>query len=165
MPEKKKQFPLWPLCIVLIAILLLALLNPACRYVYTRNFVKSSDLQTAEFFTNDMETQGLLTSDKPIFFFGSAGTHTNASCLDLSTGNYNIYSVFDVGNALGMNTLESSQYIIAYLNNLGYDYTAPTSSDWSKYEKELKECLPLENSFPWYNGILETEHCIIVQLS
>ena len=165
MPKKKKHLPLWPLCVVLIAILILTLLNPACRYLYTKNFVKSSDLQMAEFFTSDLETQGLMNSDKPIFFFGSAGTRTNASCLDLSTGNYNIYSVFDAADALGMNTLEASQHILAYLNDLGYAYTVPTAADWSKYENEMKEYLPLENCFPWYNSILETEHCIIVQLS
>ena len=165
MSEKKKHLPLWPLCFVLVAILILMLLNPACRYLYTKNFVKSSDMQTAEFFANDMKTKGLLDSDKPIFFFGSAGTRTNASCLDLSTGNYKIYSIFDVGNTLQMNTLEASQYIIAYLNDLGYEYTVPTSADWSSYETEMAGYLPLENCFPWYNGILETEHCIIVQLS
>ena len=97
MPEKKKHLPLWPLCLILVIVLLLVTLNPLCRYFYTKDFVARSDMQTAEFFAHDMDTKGLTSSDKPIFFFGSAGTRTNASCLDLSTGNYAICSVFDVG--------------------------------------------------------------------
>ena len=165
MPEKKKHLPIWPLCLVLAIILLFAALNPLCRYFYTKDFVARSDQQMAELFAHDMETMGLSDSEKPIFFFGSAGTRTNASCLDLSTGKYEIHSVFDVGNALKLDTLEASQYIVSYLNKLGYEYTAPTSEDWAKYEKETTELLPLGNCFPWYDGILETEHCIIVQLS
>ena len=165
MPEKKKHLPLWPLCLILVIVLLLVTLNPLCRYFYTKDFVARSDMQTAEFFAHDMDTKGLTSSDKPIFFFGSAGTRTNASCLDLSTGKYEIFSVFDVGNAQNMSTLEASEYIVAYLNHLGYDYTTPTSEDWEKYEKEMTEQMPLGNCFPWFDGILETEHCIIVQLS
>ncbi len=165
MPEKKKHLPLWPLCLILAIILLLSTLNPLCRYFYTKNFVTRSDIQTAEFFAHDLDTKGLTASDKPIFFFGSSGTRTNASCLDLSTGKYDIFSVFDVGNVLDMDTLEASRYIVTYLNSLGYEYIAPTVEDWKKYEKEMTEQMPLGNCFPWYDGILETEHCIIVQLS
>ena len=165
MPEKKKHLPIWPLCLVLAIILLMTVLNPLCRYFYTKDFVARSDKQMAEFFVGDMETNNLSDSHKPIFFFGSAGTRTNASCLDLSTGKYEIFSIFDVGNALELDTLEASQYIVAYLNELGYEFTAPTTEDWKKYEKEMTELLPLGNCFPWYDGILETEHCIIVQLS
>ena len=165
MSEKKKRLPIWPICLVLAVILILAALNPVCRYFYTKDFVKRSDIQLAEFFAHDIETKELTGSIKPIFFFGSAGTATNASCLDLSTGKYNIFSVFDAGNALGLDTLEASQYIIEYLNGLGYDYTAPTAEDWEKYESEMAEHVPLWKAFPWYDGIIETEHCIIVQLS
>lgn len=165
MPEKKKRLPIWPICIVTIFILILSALSPMCRYLYTKDFVKRGDVQLAELFANDIETKGLTGSEKPIFFFGSAGTRTNASCLDLSTGEYDIYSVFDVGNALGLDTVEASQYIIDYLNGLGYDYTAPTAEDWAAYKDEMAEHVPLWKLFPWYDGILETEHCVIVQLS
>ena len=165
MPEKKKHLPIWPFCVALAVILLLSVLGPVCRYFYTKAFVARSDIQTAELFAYDIETMGLAGSEKPIFFFGSAGTRTNASCLDLSTEAYDIYSVFNVGNVLDLDTLKASQFIIDYLNELGYDYTAPTTADWKTYEKEITEHMPLQKCFPWYDGILETEHCILVQLS
>ena len=165
MPTQKNHLPIWPICLVLAVILQLSALNPVCRYFYTKDFVTRSDIQTAELFADDIETKGLTGSLKPIFFFGSAGTRTNASCLDLSTGKYDIFSVFDAGNILELDTLETSQYIIDYLNGLGYDYTSPTKEDWDNYKSEMAEFMPLEKTFPWYAGILETEHCIIVQLS
>ena len=165
MTEKKKHLPVWPLCLVLAVILILSELNPICRYVYTKDFVKRSDEQLAELFANDIETKDLTGSEKPVFFYGSAGTRTNASCLDLSTGQYDIFSVFDAADALELDTVEASQYIVNYLNGLGYDYTAPTAKDWELYEKEMAEFVPLWKLFPWYDGIYETEHCIIVQLS
>lgn len=165
MSEKKKHLPIWPICLILAVVLVLFVLNPVCRYLYTKDFVKRSDLQLAELFAHDIETKELTDSPKPIFFFGSAGTTTNASCLDLSTGKYNIFSVFDAGNALDLDTVKASQHIIEYLNGLGYNYTAPTADDWEKYENEMAEHVPLWKAFPWYDGIIETEHCIIVQLS
>ena len=165
MPEKKKRLPVWPICLVLAVILILAALNPVCRYFYTKDFVNRGDKQLAELFANDIETKGLTGSEKPIFFYGSAGTRTNASCLDLSAGKYDIYSVFDVRHVLELDTVEASRYSIDYLTGLGSDYTAPTAEDWEKYESEMAEHVPLWKCFPWYDGILETEHCIIVQLS
>ena len=166
MSANQKKLPLWPIFLIVIIILIFAVLNPVCRYFYTKDFVKRGDEQLAELFANDIQTKELTNSEKPIFFFGSSKTRTNASCLDLSTGNYDIYSVFDVADTLSLDTLETSQYIITYLNSLGYDYTAPTQKDWDLYyESEMKEHIPLWKTFPWYDGILETEHCIIVQLS
>lgn len=165
MSKEKKHLPLWPLCLIPAVILIICALGPICRYVYTKDFVKRSDVQLAELFAHDMETLGLADTEKPIFFYGSAGTRTNASCLDLSTGKYDIYSVFDAGNALELDTVEASQYIIAYLNGLGYEYVAPTAEDWAAYKDEMAEHVPLWKCFPWYDGILETEHCVIVQLS
>ena len=165
MQENKKRLPLWPVFVILIVILILFILSPVCRYFYTKDFMARSDEQLAEMLAHDLETAGITDLGKPVFFIGSGTTRTNGSCLDLSTGKYNIYSVFAVRDALDLDTLESSQYIVAYLNKLGYHYTAPTTEDWTAHETELNAILPLEKAFPWYNSVAETEHCIVVQLS
>lgn len=162
---KQKRLPLWPALVILSVILILFILNPVCRYFYTKDFVAKSDAQLAEMLANNLETAGITNLEKPIFFIGSGTTRTNGSCLDLSTGNYTIYSAFAVGDALDLDTLESSQYMVAHLNKLGYHYTAPTTKDWTTYEAEINAILPLEKAFPWYNSVAETEHCIVVQLS
>ena len=136
-----------------------------CRYFYTKDFVKRGDVQLAELLYDNFETAGLADSDKPVFFIGSSETRTNASCLDLSAGKYSIFSVFAAGETLELDTVEASRYIVEYLNGLGYDYTAPTAEDWTMYEAELAEHIPLWKAFPWYDSVLETEHCIIVQLT
>jgi len=163
--DKQKSLPLWPAIIILILILIFALLNPVCRYLYTKDFVARGDIQLAEILADELDEAGITAFHKPILFFGSAQTRTNGSCLDLSDGKYNIHSVFDAGNVLGLDTLESSQYIIAYLNSLGYNYTAPTEADMKACQAEIDALIPLPQSFPWFDSILETEHCIFVQLS
>ena len=161
----QKRLPLWPAFVILIVILIFIILNPVCRYFYTKDFVAKSDVQLAEMLAYDLETAGITDFHKPMFFIGSGTTTTNGSCLDLSTGKYDIYSIFAVGDALDLNTLESSQYIVQHLNKLGYDYTAPTAENWTAYEAEVNAVLPLEKAFPWYRSMTETEHCIVVQLS
>ncbi len=165
MTPNKKRLPLWPILVVLSVLILFAILNPVCRYFYTQNFVSRGDQQLAEMLVQDFESAGVTNLDKPLFFIGSAATRTNGSCLDLSTGKYDIYSAFAVGDALELNTLESSRYIVEYLNESGYDYVVPTAQDWSDYQDEIHAVLPLNKCFPWYESITETEHCIIVQLS
>ena len=165
MSQNKKRLPLWPAIIVLIIIFILFVLNPLCRYFYTKDFVARGDKQLAEMLAENMEDAQVTTPEKPIFFIGSNGTRTNGSCLDLSTGKYDIYSVFDVADACSLDTLEASRYIVSYLNSLGYDYTAPTAEDWQLYGAEIAANSPLWKNFPWYESIKETEHCIIVQLT
>lgn len=162
---KQKRLPLWPALVILSVILILFILNPVCRYFYTKDFVAKSDAQLAEMLANDLETAGITNLEKPIFFIGSGTTRINGSCLDLSTGKYDIYSIFAVGDALDLDAVESSQYIVTHLNKLGYDYTAPTDEDRTAYEAEINAVLPLEKAFPWYRSMAETEHCIVVQLS
>ncbi|MBO5347057.1 MAG: hypothetical protein J6A45_02865 [Lachnospiraceae bacterium] len=162
---KQKRLPLWPALMILSVILILFISNPVCRYFYTKDFVVKSDAQLAEMLAHDLETAGITDPKKPIFFIGSGTTRTNGSCLDLSTGKYNIYSIFAVGEALDLDAVESSQYIVKHLNKLEYDYTAPTAADWATYEAEINAVLPLEKAFPWYRSMTETEHCIVVQLS
>lgn len=165
MSETKKTLPLWPIWAVLIVIILLCVLNPLCRYVYTKNFVSRGDEQLAELFADNLEAAGVTSLDKPMFFIGSSETRTNASCLDLSNGKYHIFSIFAAADALELDTVESSRYIVEHLNSMGYQYTAPTAEDWTKYEAEMSEHIPLWKAFPWYESIKETEHCIIVQLT
>ncbi len=165
MPQNKKRLPLWPALTVLIIIIVLFALNPVCRYFYTKDFVARGDVQLAEMLADELETAGITNLQKPMFFFGSSTTRTNASCLDLSTGKYRIHSVFAAADALHLDTVESSQYIVSYLNDLGYGYTAPTEEDMNAYQAEIDASIPLEKSFPWYDCVLETEHCIFVQLS
>ncbi len=165
MSQNKKSLPLWPAVIVLIIVLLLCLLNPLCRYFYTKDFVAKSDVQLAEMLAHELETAGITALEKPMFFFGSADTRTNGSCLDLSTGKYNIYSVFAARDVLNLDTVECSRYIVAYLNSLGYNYTAPASEDLVAFQSEIDANIPLAKSFPWYDSVLETEHCIFIQLS
>lgn len=165
MSETKKRLPVWPVFVVLIVIIILFVLNPVCRYVYTKDFVTRGDEQLAELFADNLEAAGVTSLDKPMFFIGSGETRTNASCLDLSTGKYNIFSIFAVADALELDTVEASQYIVKHLNDMGYQYTAPTAEDWANYEAEMSEHIPLWKAFPWYESILETEHCIIVQLT
>ena len=59
MHEKKNHLPKWPVTVVVIIILLLSMLNPACRYFYTRDFVARSDEQLAEMLAHDFETAGI----------------------------------------------------------------------------------------------------------
>ena len=165
MSQNKKRLPLWPAIIMIIIILVLFILNPLCRYFYTKDFVARGDKQLAEMLAENMEDAQVTTPEKPIFFIGSNGTRTNGSCLDLSTGKYDIYSVFDVADARSLGTLEASQYIVDYLNDAGYHYTAPTAEDWALCEAEIEANTPLWKAFPWYESILETENCIIVQLT
>lgn len=165
MSETKNRLPIWPILVVLIVILILLVLNPVCRYLYTKDFVVRGDEQLAELLADNFEVAGITALDKPIFFIGSNETRTNASCLDLSDGKYNIFSIFDVADALELDTVESSQYIVAHLNDMGYHYTAPTEQDWIQYESEISEHIPLWKAFPWYESVKETEHCIIVQLT
>ena len=165
MVETKKRLPVWPVFVVLILIIILFFLKPVCRYLYTKNFVARGDEQLAELFADNLESAGITSLDKPMFFVGASETRTNASCLDLSDGKYNIYSVFAVADALDLDIVEASQHIVAKLNDMGYPYTAPTIDDWIKYKEEIKEHIPLWKAFPWYDSVKETEHCIIVQLA
>lgn len=165
MSETKKRLPVWPVFVVLILVIILFILNPLCRYVYTKDFVTRGDEQLAELFADNLETAQISSLDKPMFFIGASKTRTNASCLDLSGGKYNIFSIFAVADALELDTVEASQYIVKHLNDMGYAYTAPTSEDWEKYEAEMYEHIPLWKAFPWYDSVKETEHCIIVQLT
>ena len=165
MSETKKRLPIWPIFVVIIIIIVLFILNPLCRYVYTKDFVARGDEQLADLLADNFETAGVTSLDKPVFFIGSGETRTNASCLDLSSGKYDIFSIFAVADALETDTVESSRYIVEHLNEMGYNYTAPTEEDWIKYEAEMSEHIPLWKSFPWYESIMETEHCIIVQLT
>ena len=165
MSETKKRLPVWPVFVVLILVIMLLLLNPVCRYVYTKDFVAHGDEQLAELFVDNLEAAGVTALDKPMFFIGASKTRTNASCLDLSGGKYNIYSIFAVADALELDTVEASQYIVEHLNAMGYSYTAPTADDWEKYQAEMSEHIPLWKAFPWYDSVKETEHCIIVQLT
>lgn len=162
---KQKKLPLWPALVILSVILILFILNPVCRYFYTKDFVARSDVQLAKMLSHDLDTANITDLSKPMVFIGSGTTTTNGSCLDLSTGKYDIYSIFAVGDALDLDAVESSQYIVKHLNKLGYDYTAPTAVDWTAYDAEISAVLPLEKAFPWYRSIAETEHCIVVQLS
>lgn len=165
MTEYQKRLPVWPVFIVLFMILFFFILRPACRYVYTRHFVTRSDEQLAEILADNLETAGITSLDKPIFFIGSGETRTNASCLDLSDGKYDIYSIFAAADAMGLDTLEASRYIVEHLNEMGYSYTSPNAENWISFEDEISSYIPLEKAFPWYESILETEHFIIVQLS
>lgn len=165
MSNTNKKLPLWPILLVVALIAGAYILNPLCRYIYTKDFVKRTDVQLAEMLAHDFETEGISSFEKPIFFIGTSITRTNASCLDLSSGKYDIFSVFAAGDILELDTVSASQYIIAYLNTLGYSYTAPTLEDWSTYQDEISEALPLWKAFPWYSSVTETEHCILVQLS
>lgn len=166
MPKKtKNSLPLWPAAIVLIIILIFALLNPLCRYFYTKNFIARSDVQLAELLAAELAENQITDFSKPIFFFGSAKTRTNGACLDLSTGRYNLYSAFDAADTLGLDTLESSRYIVDYLESIGYQYTAPTAENLAICQAEIDANIPLAQSFPWFNSIMETEHGIFVQLS
>lgn len=165
MSETKKHLPIWPVFVVLAVIFLLYLLNPVCRYLYTKDFVARSDAQMAELFADNLETAGITALDKPMFFIGFSETRTNASCLDLSEGKYNIFSIFAAADALDLDTVKASQYIVEHLNDMGYSYTAPTAEDWANYEAEMSEHIPLWKAFPWYDSVMDTEHCIIVQLT
>lgn len=165
MSNTTKKLPLWPILLVIALAAGAYLLNPLCRYVYTKNFVKRGDIQLAEMLAHDFETENISSFEKPVFFIGSSTTKTNASCLDLPSDKYNIFSVFAAGDVLNLDTVTASQYIVSYLNELGYDYTAPTAEDWQAYQDEISAALPLWKSFPWYSSMAETEHCILVQLS
>lgn len=165
MNPKEKHLPLWPIPALIIIIILLSMLNPLCRYFYTKDFVARSDMQMAQMLADELRDAGITDINKPIYFIGSGTTRTNASCLDLSNDKYDIFSVFAAADALNLSTLESSRYIVAYLNDLGYAYTSPDSEHFAAYESEINAVLPLPKSFPWYDSVLETEHCIIVQLS
>ena len=165
MSESTKRLPLWPIFVVLSIVLILSILNPICRYMYTKDFVARGDVQSAEFLADNLESAGITNFNKPMFFIGSSPTKTNASCLDLSTGKYKIFSIFDAADVLNLDTVDASQYIVAALNKMGYSYTAPTSTDWGSYSAEINAHAPLWKSHPWYDSVLETEHCIIVQLT
>lgn len=165
MSNNNKRLPLWPLIIILLLILLFFVLNPVCRYFYTKDFIKRYDMQMAEIFEDNLAAAGITALEKPMFFIGSAETHTNGSCLDLSDGAYDIFSVFSVAEVKQLDTLESSQYIVSRLKDMGYAYTAPTAEDWALCEAEIAEHTPLWKAFPWYDSVIETEHCIIVQLT
>lgn len=165
MKPNEKHLPLWPIPVLIIIIILLAMLNPLCRYFYTKDFVARSDIQTAHMLADQLQDAGITDISKPIYFIGSGTTRTNASCLDLSNGKYDIFSVFAAADALNLSPLESSRYIVTYLNDLGYGYTLPDTKHFAAYESEITAVLPLPKSFPWYDSVLETEHCIIVQLS
>lgn len=164
MTNRKKLFYLWPAAVLAAVILLCTVINPLCRYAYTRHFVAQRDRQLARMLAHDLDTAQITDFSKPMFFIGSGTTQTNASCLDLSGGDYDIFSVFAVEDALSLNTVESSDYIVSYLQKLGYAYTAPTEADYENYESEIFEYAPLWKAFPWYDGVMETEHCILVQL-
>ena len=165
MKPNEKHLPLWPILVIMITIVLLAILNPLCRYFYTKDFVARSDIQTAQILSNQLQDAEITDISKPIYFIGSGTTRTNGSCLDLDNGKYEIFSVFAAADALNLSTLESSRYIVTYLNDLGYEYTIPDAKHFAAYESEITAVLPLSKNFPWYNSVLETEHCIIVQLS
>ncbi len=165
MSQPSKSLPKWPVFIIIFVILALFVLNPFCRYLYTKDFVERGDKQLAELLAHDFETEGITGTKKPVFFIGAKETLTNASCLDLSSGKYDIFSVFAAADALQLDTVEASRYIVSYLNELGYTYTAPTSEDYAKYASEFSEEIPLEKAFPWYSSILETDNCIVVQLT
>ncbi len=165
MSNNTKKLPLWPIFVLVAVIALLFVLNPLCRYVYTKHFVENRDMQLAEILAGNLEELGLDASEKPLFFLHSAETVTNGSCLDLSSGKYNIFSIFSVAEVKDYEVLESSQYIVTHLNEFGYDYKIPTKEDYALYQQEVSEDASLWKSFPWYDGILETQNCILVELA
>ena len=164
MSFKNKKLPLWPIIAIVIAIVLLYALNPVCRYFYTKDFVAKRDAQMAKLLAGNLEELNLDATEKPLYFLHGAATVTNGSCLDLSSGKYNIYSIFSVADVKDYDVLEASQYIVLELNEMGYDYKVPTEEDYVIYQQEVEPDASLWKSFPWYDGILETEHCILVEL-
>ncbi len=165
MSNNTKKRPLWPVFILVTVIVLLFVLNPLCRYFYTKQFVANRDAQLAEILAGNLEELNLNASEKPLFFLHSAETVTNGSCFDLSGGKYDIFSIFSVADIKGYDVLESSQYIVSHLNELGYHYKVPTEADYALYQSEVTEGTYLWKSFPWYDGILETQNCILVELA
>lgn len=166
MQQNNKKPSMVPLIITVSAILILYALQFPCRYLYTRYFVARYDKQLAELIAADLATDEITDFNKPIFFIGSKETVTNGACLDLSEKNYGIYSQYAVASAKNLNVVEASQSIVSYLNKLGYAYTAPTQADYDAYfDTEIQPNLPLLRCVPWYESMLETEHCIIIQLS
>lgn len=164
MSNTTKKLPLWPIFVLVAVIALLSILNPLCRYVYTKHFVVNRDNQLAELLAGNLEELGLDASHKPLFFLHSAETVTNGSCLDLSSGKYDIYSIFSVADVKDYEVYEASRYIVSHLNEMGYDYKVPTDEDYALYQKEVDADASLWKAFPWYDGIMETPNCIIVEL-
>lgn len=161
---KNKKLPLFAIGAIVAAILLLYVVAPFCRYLYTKDFVAGRDERLAELLAGNLEELGLDATEKPLFFLHSAETITNGSCLDLSSGKYNIYSIFSVAEAKDYDVFEASRYIVTRLNEMGYDYKVPTDEDYALYQKEVDADASLWKAFPWYDGIMECPNCIIVEL-
>ena len=164
MLNKTKKLPFWPIIALVAVIVFLYALGPVCRYLYTKDFVAKRDAQFAELLDRNLEDLGLDASTKPLFFLHSAETVTNGSCLDLSSGKYDIYSIFSVADVKGYEVLEASKYIVMELNEFGYDYKVPTDEDYALFEKDVPKDASLWKAFPWYESIKEYPNCIIVEL-
>lgn len=164
MSLKNKKLPLLALAALMVVIILLYVVAPFCRYLYTKDFVAKRDAQLAELLAGNLEDLGIDASTKPLFFLHSAKTVTNGSCLDLSTGKYDIYSIFSIADVKDYDVYEASQYIVEALNEMGYDYKVPTDEDYALYQKEVDADASLWKAFPWYDGIMECNSCIIVEL-
>lgn len=164
MSLKNKKLPFFALLALVAVLVLIYVVAPFCRYLYTKDFVAHRDERLAELLAGNLEELGLDASTKPLFFLHSAETVTNGSCLDLSTGKYDIYSIFSVASVKDYDVYEASRYIVTKLNEIGYEYKVPADEDYALYQKEVDADASLWKAFPWYDGILETEHCILVEL-
>ena len=164
MSLKNKKLPLFAVLALAVVLLLLYVVAPFCRYLYTKDFVAGRDERLAEILAGNLEELGLDASAKPLFFLHSAEMVTNGSCLDLSTGKYDIYSIFSVADVKDYDVYEASRYIVEELIEMGYDYKVPTDEDYTLYQKEVDADASLWKAFPWYDGIMECQSCIIVEL-
>ena len=164
MSLKNKKLPLFAILALVAVLVLLYVVAPFCRYLYTKDFVAHRDERLAELLAGNLEELGLDASAKPLFFLHSAETVTNGSCVDLSTGKYDIYSVFSVADVKDYDVYEASRYIVTKLNEMGYEYKVPTDADFALYQKEVDADASLWKAFPWYDGIMECPNCIIVEL-
>ena len=70
----------------------------------------------------------------------------------------------NVSNVLAKKHKHNFEEYLEVLNEMGYNYKIPTEEDYVIYQKEVDADASLWKSFPWYDGILETEHCILVEL-
>ncbi|MFI3238369.1 MAG: hypothetical protein R3Y47_10160 [Lachnospiraceae bacterium] len=163
--DSKQKMPKWPIYVLVLVILFFCIANPICRFLYTMDFIDRSDQQLALLLAGDLEELDLQDSKKAFVFLGSLEEQTNASCIDLTTDDKFIYSIFDSKDTKDLSALEASIKITDYLNTQGFNITPITSDLYNTYEQEILDALPIPKSFPWYDAIVETEHFILVQLS
>ncbi len=161
----EKHLPKWPLAVLLIIPLLLFVVAPICRSLYTMAFIHRQDKQLATLLKGDLEELGFFESDKEFVFIGSLEEMTNASCIDLSNDDSFIYSIFDCRDTKDLTTVEASIEISNYLNQFDFQISPVSLTSFEQYEEEITDILPIEKTFPWYNAIVETEHFIVIQLS